>query len=70
MTLSKNAFALHGWLIYWRDRFGAAKDHAALEAVASECDTTAPDWVSQEYLFKARHAYQTRKRVLDAKLKG
>ena len=70
MSLSKNAFALRGWLTYWRDRLGVAPDHTTLEAVASECDATAPDWVTQAYLFKARDAYQTRKRLLDTKLKG
>lgn len=70
MTLTKNAFALHGWLTYWRDRMAGAKDHAALESVASECDMTAPDWVTQDYRIKARHAYMLRKESLDRRLKG
>jgi len=70
MTLSKTAFAMHGWLAYWRDRFGTAKDLVALESAASECDATAPEWVSEEYLFKARDAYQLRRRIFAEKLKG
>lgn len=70
MFHTKNAFALHGWLAYWRDMMGGAKDHAALESVASECDATAPEWVTQAYLDKARIAYQARKAALDRRLKG
>lgn len=70
MTLTKNAFALRGWLAYWRDRMAGCRDHAALESVASECDATAPDWVTQEYLTKARIAYQAHKGTLDRRLKG
>ena len=70
MTLSKNAFALHGWLAYWRDRMAGARDHTALESIASECDATAQDWVTQAYLDKARQAYMNRKTALDRRLKG
>lgn len=70
MTLSKNAFALHGWLTFWRDRMAGARDHAALESIASECDATAPDWVNQEYLNKARQSYMFRKESLNRRIKG
>lgn len=70
MSLTKNAFALNGWLHYWRDKMASAKDHAALESLASECDATAPTWVTQAYLFKARDAYHARKESLNRRLKG
>lgn len=70
MSLSKNAFACIGWKLYWGDRFAGAKDHAMLESLATECDNSAPGWVTQEYLFKARDSYHGAKRRLDAKLKG
>lgn len=70
MSLSKNDFAQHGWLCVWRDRMAGAKDHSSLESVASECDATAPAWVTQAYLNKARLAYQARKESLDRRLKG
>jgi hypothetical protein len=70
MSLSKNAFALRGWLQYWGDKFAGAKDHASLEHAASECDMSAPEWVTQEYLFKARELYFLAKERLDKRLKG
>lgn len=70
MSLTMNAFALRGWLAYWCDRIASAKDHAALESVASECDATAPDWVTQDYRIKARIAYQAHKAAFDRRLKG
>lgn len=70
MTISKNAFALHGWLAYWCGRIAGCRDHAALASVARELDTTMPAWVTQEYLAKARIAYQAHKAALDRHLKG
>lgn len=70
MTLTKTAFALKGWAQYWGDRFAAAKTLADLESAASECDATAPDWVTQEYLFKARDSYILRRQRFESALKG